>query len=81
MTDIFKVRGWLDYLGLNKASFIVQQPNQMMDISKDIASKINVVLINNKDLDNSELLDSYSIAKGNIAEEMIESYSIGMHLH
>lgn len=46
----------------------------MMDISKDIASKINVVLINNKDLDNSELLDSYSIAKGNIAEEMIESY-------
>lgn len=74
LSDIFKVRGWLDYLGLDKASFIVQQPNQTMDISKDIASKINVVLINNKDLDNSELFDAYSITKENIADEAIESY-------
>ncbi len=53
LSDIFKVRGWLDYLGLNNASFIVQQPNQTMEISKNIASKIKVALINNEGLDNS----------------------------
>ncbi len=74
LSDIFKVRGWLDYLGLNKASFIVQQPNQTMEISKNIASKIKVALINNEGLDNSELLDAYSITKENIADEVIESY-------
>ncbi|MBQ8298382.1 MAG: hypothetical protein IJX99_00650 [Clostridia bacterium] len=73
-SDIFKVRGWLDYLDLNKATFIVQEPNQTMEISKDVAAKINVALINNENLDCTELLNVYSIDKNTITEEVIESY-------
>lgn len=74
LPDIFKVRGWMDYLNLGKASFIVQQPNQTMEASKSIASKINVMLINNQDLDCSELFSAYSIEKEEIADEIVESY-------
>ena len=74
LSDIFKIRGWLDYLNLDKASFVVQIPNQEMEISKDIASKINVTLINNQKLDCSELLNAYSIPKEQVKEEIIESY-------
>ena len=74
LPDIFKVRGWMDYLNLGKASFIVQHPNQTMEVSKSIASKINVVLINNQDLDCSELFSAYSINKEEITDEIIESY-------
>lgn len=72
--DIFKVRGWLDYLALDKATFIVQEPNQTMDISKNVAAKINVALINNGDLDCTELLDAYSIDKDTVTDEVVESY-------
>ncbi len=74
LSDIFKVRGWLDYLQLDKASFIVQEPNQTMEVSKVVASKINVNLINNKALDCTEILDSYSITKEQIVNEVVESY-------
>ena len=74
LPDIFKVRGRMDYLNLGKASFIVQHPNQTMEVSKSIASKINVVLINNQDLDCSELFSAYSINKEEITDEIIESY-------
>ena len=74
LSDIFKIRGWLDYLNLDKASFVVQIPNQIMTISKDIASKINVTLIDNQDLDCSELLKAYSISKEQVEDEIIESF-------
>ena len=74
LSDVFKVRGWLDYLSFDKASFIVQEPNQMMDISHNVAAKINVSLINNKDLDCAELLEAYSIDKANIDDMIVESY-------
>lgn len=74
LPDIFKIRGWLDYLKLDKASFVVQIPNQEMEISKDIASKINVTLIDNQNLDCSELLNAYSISKEHVKDEIIESY-------
>ena len=74
LSDVFKVRGWLDYLTLDKAFFIVQEPSQMMDISKKVADKINVALIDNKDLDCTELFEAYSIDKTNITNEIVESY-------
>lgn len=74
LSDIFKIRGWLDYLNLDKASFVVQIPNQLMEISKDVASKINVTLIDNHNLDCSELLDTYLISKGQVEDEIVESY-------
>ena len=80
LSDIFKIRGWLDYLNLDKASFVVQIPNQEMEISKDIASKINVALIDNQKLDCSELLKAYSIPRVQFKDELIHSYRYAVAL-
>ncbi len=43
--EIFKVRGWLDYLGFNKASFVVQRIDPNQATYQNISSKLNISLI------------------------------------
>lgn len=43
--EIFKVRGWLDYLSFGKASFVVQNPDSNQDVYNKIASMLNISLI------------------------------------
>lgn len=72
--DIFKVRGWLDYLNLNKATFIIQEPSQFIEMAKLISKKINVTLINNGDLNRKEILDAYAITEEQASKIIIEAY-------
>ena len=78
-SDLFKIRGWLDYLGFNKARFIVQETNgkPINTIQKEIA-KLNIDLVVNcfdKEtgrLNNNDLCLSLGIEDDIISEKTIE---------
>lgn len=59
ISDIFKVNGWLNYLSLKKAAFIVQEAKSRtnIDIIREAADKLNVTLIENKKIENGKLDD------------------------
>lgn len=59
ISDIFKVNGWLNYLSLKKAAFIVQEAKARTNIGiiREAADKLNVTLIENKKIENGKLDD------------------------
>lgn len=63
--EIFKVRGWLDYLGFDKASFVVQKTDQHQSLYQDVSSKLNINLIateeDNGYLKQDQIREKYSI--------------------
>jgi len=44
-TDLFKLKGWIDYLNIPKASFIVQKERQNIEFYKEKASALGINLI------------------------------------
>ena len=48
--DIFKVRGWMDYLGFNKASFVVQKIENK-EIYDKVSSRLGISLIITEEFD------------------------------
>lgn len=74
LSDVFKVKGWMDYLDFKKASFVVQKPNEHMDISRQVADVLGVSLVNNENVDNSELYSAYSISSETIKKDIVDSF-------
>ncbi len=68
LTDVFKVRGWLDYLRYPKASFVVlDNQKQKFGEYQNVAASLQIDLLNipKKDdggLDESELLKQFGIS-------------------
>ena len=67
LTDVFKVRGWLDYLHYDKASFVVldSQKQQFVEF-QNVASSLQIGLVNvqkdaNGKLDNTPLTKLYGL--------------------
>lgn len=75
--DIFKVRGWMDYLGFDKASFIVQKKDPNQKLYNDVASQLRLSLIvtdeNNGNLNYNQVQKVYAIASNTHEEAFIES--------
>lgn len=63
--EIFKVRGWLDYLGFEKASFVVQTPDPNQETYNNVASQLGISMIVTEEsegiLNYSQIQDVYSI--------------------
>lgn len=45
-SDVFKVKGWMDFLGLTNGAFIVQESRDHMDFYQSKASELSISLIN-----------------------------------
>ena len=65
--EIFKVKGWMSYLGFQQASFIVQiTHNKNLEFYHRIAQQLNINLINtpiiDEALDDTDLKAQYSIS-------------------
>lgn len=43
--DIFKVRGWMDYLQFSKASFVVQKADSNQEVYNEIANQLDISLV------------------------------------
>lgn len=75
--EIFKVKGWMDFLGLPKASFIVQKENGSMDKYREVSDQLNVSLIVTPEhegkLDESEICKVYDIKKHEKNGEIVAS--------
>lgn len=66
--DLFKVNGWLNYLGYDKAAFIYQNPSNSKDesIMQEVAQELNIKLLGNPlqsngNIDDSAILSSFGI--------------------
>lgn len=63
--EIFKVRGWLDYLGFEKASFVVQKPGPNQKTYNKVASQLAISMIVTEETDGKlnygQIQDVYSI--------------------
>jgi len=70
-SDVFKVRGWLDYLELDKANFIVQKTTDDMDLDKIFFDKIKVHLVNDKQLDDGEIYNAYNIKGESVSSDVV----------
>ncbi|MFN8473591.1 MAG: hypothetical protein U0822_15485 [Anaerolineae bacterium] len=44
-TDIFKIRGWLDYIGMSDGALVVQEPRRGMDSFQRIGDRLQVRVI------------------------------------
>lgn len=51
--EIFKIRGWLDYLNLDSGCLLVLQERAPLEFYKKIASSLNVSIITIPDIDNT----------------------------
>lgn len=49
--DIFKIRGWLDYLHMDSGCLLVQQPHKSLSFFQYIANSLNIDVIAISDLD------------------------------
>lgn len=68
--DVFKVRGWLDYLSLPKASFVCLNTNksdfaQIQQVAKKLSIDLLEIVIENKEIKEENLLKAYEINVSN----------------
>lgn len=69
LTDVFKVRGWLDYLKYDKASFVsLNSPNGRDNLYQQVAKTMGIDLIDvqkqdTDKLDETSLQQVYGIAQ------------------
>lgn len=66
ISDVFKVRGWLDFLKLSKASFVCLNTNkkdfrQMQKVAKDLNIELLNIKIEKKNIQIDDLLKVYNI--------------------
>ena len=64
--DVFKVRGWLDFLSLPKASFVCLNSNksdfaQIQQVAKKLNIDLLEIVIQDKKIDEDNLLQAYNI--------------------
>ena len=63
--EIFKVRGWLDYLKFERASFVVQKPDPNQDVYNKVASQLAISMIVTEVIDGKlsyeQIQDVYAI--------------------
>jgi len=77
--DIFKVRGWMDYLGLNKAFFIVQDTTEKnIEFKKKIAADLEIELLANtpnekKKLDDKEIEEAFGKIEFDVREAALSN--------
>lgn len=76
--EIFKVRGWLDYLGFKKASFVVQKPDPNQDLYNKVSSQLEISMIvteeNNGKLSYNQIKDVYAINRTAHEEAFVENF-------
>lgn len=66
ISDVFKVRGWLDFLKLSKASFVCLNTNkkdftQMQKVAKELNIDLLEIKIEEKNIQKDDLLKVYNI--------------------
>lgn len=75
--DIFKVRGWMDYLGFEKASFIVQKKDPNQNLYNDVAFQLGLSLIvteeNKGKLSYNNIQKAYTITSNKNEEAFIDN--------
>lgn len=75
--EIFKVRGWMDYLGFSKAAFVVQTPDPNQSTYNDVAGKLGINMIvtenNNGKLDYEQIQNVYSISHSDNEKAFVEN--------
>lgn len=49
--DLFKVKGWMTFLNINKGAFVVQESKKNQKTCCDIARDLNIIFIENPDMD------------------------------
>ncbi len=78
MPDIFKVRGWMDYLKITHGAFVVQNKKDDGDGSfekrQSAARQIDVELISNVLPDNKELLEAFQIENEKIDSLQLKTF-------
>ena len=86
-SDIFKVFGWMKYLGYKKGSFIVRKKAKLTDFTKEHCKNFfNIDLIINPEsevknyLDDSELLAKFNIKTNLTLKNLDLPYYIESHL-
>lgn len=85
LIDIFKVRGWMDYMGFEKASFIVQQTKlQSFPIMQSIAERLNIKLIDNPKvndrLDDKKIISEMSLDVPDVDRSINTAIRFSLHL-
>lgn len=85
LIDIFKVRGWMDYMGFGKASFIVQQTNmKSFPIIQSIAQSLNIKLIDNPKvndrLDDKRIISEMSLDVPDVDSSINTAIRFSLHL-
>lgn len=83
LPDVFKVRGWLDYLKIDKAFFVCLNNtksnfSEMQDIAKELKINLCNVEINDEDTKKQELLNAFNIAVSN--KELYECAAFTLRL-
>lgn len=75
--EIFKVKGWMDFLNFPKASFIVQKENDTMNKYEEVSNQLSVQLVvtPEKDgkLDTSDICKVYNIKKHQKNDPIVSS--------
>ena len=82
--EIFKVKGWMVYLNLPKASFVVQKENGAMAKYQEVAEELSVNLVSTPEhegkLDETELCKIYEIKKHKHNEDIVASLRFAFSL-
>jgi len=69
--DLFKVRGWMDYLNIDSGVFIASKEKDNVDFLKNKAKGLNIDLVVIPDLSESQKALSELISNGSIEDEDI----------
>ena len=72
--DIFKIRGWMDYLNISKGAFIVSNEKRNVDFYKQITKALNVDLVVISDLSASKEALAEFMSNGSIGDVDISTW-------
>lgn len=83
-SDVFKVKGWMDFLGMTNGAFIVRQSRDHMQYYIDKASELSIRLICNDNLENTQTALNAIAANpsdANVIQTLRFSYKLERKIH
>ena len=72
--DIFKIRGWMDYLNISKGAFIASKEKRNVDFYKKITKELNIDLVVISDLSESKEALAEFMSNGRIGDVDISTW-------
>jgi len=72
--DIFKIRGWMDYLNISKGAFIASKEKRNVDFYKQITKALNIDLVVISDLSESKEALAEFMSNGSIGNVDISTW-------